>query len=164
MPRRLHVEAHLTVEELGRHHRAARDPIERSHWQIVWLAAQGLRRAEISAVTGYQARWISTIIGRYNQAGPTALGDRRHANPGGHCRLTPAQHEQLATVLAGPAPDGGLWTGPKVAQWIATATGQPAPPQLGWRYLVRLGYRPLRPRPHHAQADREAQAAFPKPS
>ena len=164
MPRRLHVEAHLTVEELGQRHRAARDPIERSHWQIVWLAARGRSRAEISTVTGYHARWISTIIGRYNQAGPPALGDRRRANPGGHARLTDAQQQQLATDLTGPAPDGGLWTGPKVAQWIATATSEPAHPQLGWRYLVRLGYRPLRPRPHHAQADLDAQAAFPKPS
>jgi transposase len=162
MPRRLRVEAHLSVEELGQRHRAARDPVERSHWQIIWLAAQGRSRVEITAVTGYHARWISTLIGRYNQAGPAGLGDRRHANPGGQWRLTPVQQQQLATALEGPAPDGGLWTGPKVAQWIASATGEPAHPQLGWHYLVRLGYRPLRPRPRHTQADPDAQAAFPK--
>lgn len=164
MPRRLHVEAHLSVDELGRRYRAARDPIDRSHLQIVWLAAQGRTRAEITAVTGYHARWISTIIGRYNRAGSDGLGDRRHANAGGQFRLTTEQHHRLATALGGPAPDGGLWTGPKVAAWIAVETGQPTHPQLGWRYLVRLGLRPLRPRPRHTQADPAAQAAFPKPS
>ncbi len=164
MPRRIHVAAHLSVAELGQRYRAARDPVERSHLQIVWLAAQGHTRAAITAVTGYHERWISHIIRRYNQAGPDALGDRRHANPGGQCRLTPEQQQRLAAALDGPAPDGGVWTGPQVARWIATETGQPTHPQLGWRYLVRLGLRPLRPRPRHTQADPEAQAAFPKRS
>jgi len=162
MPRRIHVEAHLSIADLGQRYRAARDPIERSHLQIVWLAAQGRTRAEIRAVTGYHARWISTLIGRYNQAGPDALRDQRHANPGRQFRLTAEQQQRLATALDGPAPDGGLWTGPKVAQWIAAETGRATHPQLGWRYLVRLGLRPLRPRPRHTQADPEAQAAFPK--
>jgi transposase len=164
MPRRLHVEPHLTIAELGQRYRQARDPVARSHLQIVWLAAQGRSRAEITAATGYHARWISTLLGRYNQAGAAALGDRRHTNPGGQYRLTAEQQQRLAQALEGPAPDGGLWTGPKVAAWIAAETGQPTHPQLGWRYLVRLGYRPLRPRPRHSQADPEAQAAFPKPS
>ncbi len=164
MPRRMHLEEHLTVAQLEQRYRAARDPIERSHLQIVWLAAQGRSRAEITEATGYHARWISTIIGRYNANGPAALGDRRHANPGGTFRLSTAQRAQVALALDGPAPDGGVWTGPKVAAWIAEATGQPTYPQLGWRYLVQLGYRPLRPRPRHTQGDAEAQAAFPKGS
>jgi transposase len=113
-------------------------------------------------VTGYGRRWISTLVRRYNQEGLAGLGDRRHRNPGGPLRLTAAAQDRLHTALLGPAPDGGLWTGPKVAAWIAIETGQPAHPQLGWRYLVRLGFRPRRPRPRHSQADPAAQAAFPK--
>jgi transposase len=162
MPRRIRLEPHLSVAELERRYRAASDGVLRSHLQIIWLAAQGHDRAAITAATGYHARWISTIIGRYNGGGLQALGDGRHANPGGQCRLSAVQQEQLAAALDGAAPDGGLWTGPKVAAWIAAATGRPTHPQLGWRYLVRLGYRPLRPRPRHAQADPQEQAAFPQ--
>lgn len=162
MPQRIRLEAHLSLAALEQRYRAATDGVLRSHLQIVWLASQGLTRAEITAATGYHARWISTIIGRYNAGGVEALGDGRHANPGGQYRLSPAQQQRLAAALEGAAPDGGLWTGPQVAAWIAAETGQPTHPQLGWRYLVRLSYRPLRPRPRHAQADAEAQAAFPK--
>lgn len=162
MPRRIQLADHLPVAELGRRYRAAHDAIERSHLQIVWLAAQGRTRAEITAVTGYQARWISAIIRRYNQGGPAALGDQRQSNPGGQFRLDAEQQQRLRSALDGPAPDGGLWTGPKVAQWISAETGRPTHPQLGWRYLVRLGFRPLRPRPRHHRADPVEQAAFPK--
>jgi len=31
---------------------------------------------------------------------------------------------------------------------------------MGWRYLRKLGARWLKPRPHHVQADLQAQAEF----
>jgi transposase len=164
MPRRTQVAEHLSLSELEQRYRQARDPVARSHFQIVWLLAQGKTRVEVAAVTGYGVRWIGEIIRRYNHDGPDALGDRRHANPGGQAILRPEQQARLLAALAGPAPDGGLWTGPKVAAWIEAETGHPAYPQLGWLYLVRLGARPKRPRPQHAKADPDAVAAFPKDS
>jgi transposase len=132
MPKRTRVAEHLSLAELERCYRRARDPVERSHVQIVWLLAQGKPRAEVAAVTGDGVRWIGEIVRRYNQAGPTGLGDRRHANPGGQPILSPAQQQRLGDALQGPAPDGGLWTGPKVATWIEAETGHAADPQLGW--------------------------------
>lgn len=161
MPRRTQLEPHLSLPELESRYRQAHDPVERSHFQILWLLAHGKTHAQVAEVTGYSRRWISILVARYNTDGPAALGDQRHHNPGGQWRLNAAQQDRLQQALAGPAPDGGLWTGPKVAAWIAAETDQPTWPQLGWRYLVRLGYRLKRPR--HAQADPAAQAAFPKP-
>jgi transposase len=162
MPRRTTVVEHLTLADLETRYRQAHDPVERSHFQIVWLLVQGKTRADVAAVTGYSERWIGEIIRRYNQAGPEALGDRRHANPGGQPILDAAQQERLWAALHGPAPDGGLWTGPKVAAWIEAETGHPGYPQLGWTYLVRFGARLKRPRPRHTQADPQEIAAFPK--
>lgn len=162
MARHTHVAEHLSVRELERRYRGAHDPVERSHFQIVWLLAQGKTRVAVAAVTGYGVRWIGEIIRRYNQDGPDALGDGRHANPGGPPILNAEHQEQLVLALQGPAPDGGLWTGPKVAAWIEAETGHPAYPQLGWTYLVRLGARLKRPRPRHVTADPAEQAAFPK--
>lgn len=162
MPKRTVVVDHLSLAELEQRYRHAHDPIARSHFQIVWLLAQGKTRPQVAEVTGYGVRWIGELVRRYNQDGPEALGDRRHDNPGGQPILSPAQQGRLRASLAGAAPDGGLWTGPKVAAWIAAETGHPAYPQLGWLYLVRLGARLKRPRPQHANADPDAVAAFPK--
>lgn len=162
MPKRTSVIAHLALDELAARYRHAHDPVERSHFQIVWLLAQGQTRSEVAAVTGYSQRWIGELVRRYNQAGPTARGDRRHANPGGQPILTAEQQARRWAALHGPAPAGGLWTGPKVAAWIEAETGHPGYPQLGWSYLVRLGARLKRPRPRHTQADPQELAAFPK--
>ena len=69
---------------------------------------------------------------------------------------------QLVAALEEPPPDGGLWTGRKVAQWILARTGRKVYPQRGWEYLKRLGtsLRVLRPR--HAKADAAAQEACKK--
>jgi transposase len=162
MPRRLAVADRLPVAELERRYRAARDPVERTHWHLVWLVAAGRSCAEAAAVTGYCVDWARALIARYNAGGPAALGDRRHANPGGAPLLSAAQQAELRAALAGPAPDGGLWTGRKAAGWIGERVGRPVHEARGWEYLHRLGFTPQRPRPREARADPEAQAAFQK--
>jgi transposase len=164
MPKRLSIQPHLTLEALERRYRTAKDPVVRSHWQMVWLLVQGLPSAQVAAVTGYSANWLRTIAQRYNRDGPAALGDRRHRNPGSAGLLSAAQRTELARALDRPPPDGGLWTGPKVAAWMAATLGRPVHPQRGWEMLQRLGLRPKVPRPRHAKADPVAQAASKKSS
>jgi transposase len=153
---------HLSAEELGRRYRAAQDRVERGHLQAVWLLAQGRSAAEVAGVMGYGGRWVAEIVRRYNEAGPDGLGDRRRGNAGARPLLDEAQRAALAAALRGAPPDGGLWSGPKVAAWIAAATGREVRPQRGWDYLKRLGFTLKRPRPRHAKADPGAQAAFKK--
>jgi len=76
--------AHLSTAELGQRFRAARQPIERSHLQIVWLLSQGRREREVAAVTGYGQRWVAEIVRRYNaEALPgSAIGGTRTRAPG----------------------------------------------------------------------------------
>ena len=157
---RLAVAGHLSLDEMGRRYRRARDPVARGQWQIVWLVAQGRLAREVAATTSYSTKWVGAIVRRYTADGPAGVGDRRHANPGGTPALSPEQRAELNAALDGPAPDGGLWSGPKVAAWIAARTGRAVGPQCGWEYLVRLGCALRRPRPRHAKADAEAQAAF----
>lgn len=164
MPRRIVLTPHLSVAELEQRYRKAPDPVASRHWQIVWLLAQGRTGQQVAASTGYSTRWIGQLAQRYNAAGPAGLGDHRHHNPGGVRLLSAAQEADLAAALEGPAPDGGLWTDPKVAAWIRQRTGRAVSDHLGWVSLRRLGFTPRRPRPRHAQADAAAQAAFPKAS
>ncbi len=53
MPKRIELSPHATKEELEHRYRKARDPVERSHYQIVWLLSEGRRTEEVSEVTGY---------------------------------------------------------------------------------------------------------------
>ena len=163
MAKTIKVQPHLTSDELARRYRAAQDPVERSHYQIIWLLSRGQTTSAVLAATGYSRGWVQQLAKRYNTGGPAALGDQRHHNPGGAARalLDEAGQEELREALAGDAPDGGLWSGRKVAAWIARKAGRAVGPQRGWAYLRRLGHVPKVPRPAHAGADAEEQAAFP---
>jgi transposase len=152
---------HLPIEELQQRYRTAEDPVARSQWQIVWLVAQGMPTAQVAQVTGYGVRWIQEIARRY-RAGPEAIGDRRHTNPGAAPLLDGDQQEQLRAALAGPAPDGGIWTGRWVAVWMSEVLGRPISVQRGWEWMRRLGFTPQRPRPREMRADAAAQDAFKK--
>ena len=160
MARLLKIAGHLPVDELERRYRTARDAVARSQWQIVWQLAQGRRIREVEAQTGYSDRWIREIAARYNAQGADGLGDRRHSNAGKPRLLSEAQEETLRGLLEGQAPDGGVWSGPKVAIWMGTQLGRKVHPTRGWELLRRLDYRLGQPRPRHVQASAEAQQAF----
>ena len=152
---------HLSVAELEQRYRRAGEPVARSQWQMLWLLAGGMSTAEVARVTGYTVRWVQEIARRY-RAGPAAIGDRRHGNPGAAPLLDATQQAALRAALAGPAPDGGIWTCRRVAAWIEAAIGRPVDPARGWEWMRRLGFTPQRPRPRETRADPEAQAAFKK--
>jgi transposase len=162
MQKRLAVNPHLSLEAIEIRYRQAKDPVARSHWQIVWLLAQGKTTKQIVEYTGYGLSWIRTIAHRYNEGGPQALGDRRHGNPGAEAILSTELQQQLREALQAPPADQGLWTGRKVAAWIKDKTGRQVHPQRGWEYLKRLGGTLRVPRARHAKADRASQDAFKK--
>src|SRR6476659_863064 len=143
--------AHLSTADLGQRYRAARQPIERSHLQIVWLLSQGRSERDVAAISGYGQRWIGVIVHRYNEKRLDGLGDHRGKNAGAKPLLDKEGEAVLKTVLAEPPADGGLWTGRKV--W----------PQRGWDYLKKLGHSLQMPRPRHAKAaSAEEQALYKK--
>ena len=78
MARQIHLQPHLSVDDLERRYRAAKEPNERSWWQILWLLSQGHTAVQVSAVTGYSASWIGQIAKRYNTQGPDGRHNRRH--------------------------------------------------------------------------------------
>ncbi len=77
MGRRLRLESHLEVDELERRYRAAKEPHERSRWQILWLLAKGQTAAAVTETTGYSRYWIGQLVRRYNAQGPR--GDAQSA-------------------------------------------------------------------------------------
>jgi hypothetical protein len=90
-----------STEELERGYRKAKDPVERSHYQIAWLLARGKAVREVAEATGYSERWVRELSRRYRERGAEGLGDRRHKNPGGVKRalLAPELREELREAL-----------------------------------------------------------------
>lgn len=165
MPKRLRLKDHLSTEELEDRYRKARDPVERSHYQIVWLLSSGKLTREVREVTGYSPEWIRQISLRYNELGAEGLGDRRHRNPGASPLLSPSEQRELSEALTRAPPDGGMWNSRKVAEWIERKTGRGGlRAQRGWEYLRKLGHTPQVPRPSNAEAKASEQEAFKKSS
>jgi transposase len=166
VPKTIKLVSHLESKELEGHYRKARDPVLRSHYQILWLISLGKSTTEIMEVTGYSRGWIQQLARRYNSGGAEALGDRRHTNPGATDRalLDAEQREELKEALKKPPPDGGMWNSRKVGEWIERSIGRELAnkKQRGWEYLKRIGQSPKVPRPHHAKADEHQQEAFKK--
>jgi transposase len=160
MPKYVHVVAHLDLTQLEQRYRKAVDPVERGHLQMIWLLAQGKRVREVAEVTGYCANWIRILARRYNQEGPEALADQRQHNSGAPRLLSGEQQSHLHHLLEHSPPDGGLWTGPKVAHWMGDQLGRAVHPQRGWDSLKRAGFSLQVPRPRHYKADPAQQEAF----
>src|ERR687884_1903236 len=161
MPKTIKLESYLDSKELENRYRKAKDPVERSHYQIVWLISEGKTTRQVMEATGYSRGWIQQLARRYDAYGPQALGDRRHRNPGARDRalLSAEQRHELREALTKPPPDGGMWNSRKVGEWIEAKTGKAVSQkkQRGWEYLRKMGHSPKAPRPHHASADESEQ-------
>src|ERR671912_843349 len=144
---------HLPLEELEARYRAARDATEARHTQAIWLLAQGRTFVEVAEVLAFVPRWVEELAARYNALGPEALGDRRRPNGRTATLLTEAVLSALARRVRAPPEDGGVWSGPKVAAWMARRLGlAKVHPQRGWEALKRLKWSVQAPRPRHARA------------
>lgn len=153
MPR-LPVVDHLTPEEIDRRYRACDDAAEKTRWHVLWLITRPGRPASATAaakLVGYTPAWGRAILKRYNARGPVALTDGRREN-GSDPRLTTEQRAGLLAALQADPPDGGLWTGPKVAAFVKERFGVEVWPQTGWQWLKDLGFRLVVPRPRHPKA------------
>ena len=155
---------HLSSEELKQRYRTCDDPKESRRWHALWLFSTGTSIGEVSELVGFHRNWVRTFCKRYNAQGADAVSDQHRLNPGGRQPyLPPAQQQELEEAIAGSAPDGGLWTGPKVAAWLAERTRRRIYPQLGWVYLHKLDFVLRAPRLQHQNAaSEEEQAAWKK--
>jgi transposase len=153
---------YLPVEELEARYRAARDATEARHYQAIWLLAQGRTFLEVGEVLAFAPRWLEELAARYNAHGPEALGDQRRRNGRAASLLREDVLAALAERLRTPPENGGLWSGPKVAAWMARHLGlERVHPQRGWEALQRIKWSIQAPRPQHPRAATpEQRAAF----
>ncbi len=163
----LELKKHLSPKEIKERYLKCKKGVERTHWQILWLVGRkvnALKPSEAAEVTGVSPDWVRKLMRRYNKEGADGIFDKRKEN-GKDLILSKEDQEELKKKLMGKADDGGLWTGPKVAQWISKKVKRRVHEVTGWRYLKRLGFSLKMPRPEHQKtATPEEQKDFKKNS
>ena len=161
------VKPHLSFAEIEDRYKTCKNARDKTRWHLVWLMAhpkKPLRVTDAALIVGYCERWARMLVGRYNEGGADKLIDQRKNNTGKTPILDAARIEKLKTALTQERPpDGGLWTGPKVAQWIEQETGTSITPQGAWLWLKKISCTRHIPRPTHTKAaTAEEQTAFKK--
>ena len=150
------ITAHLSSFDLETRYEAAGDPVAKSHFHALWLLSAGYEAAEVAELLSFSPRWVRALIKRYNESGPEALGDQRIHNGTKPTILTPKALAALKKRIKVPPDEGGLWTGPKIARWLAKFHGlKSVHDQRGWDALIAIGYSIQQPRPRHPNAASE---------
>ena len=159
------IKVHLGSDELEACYEAAAEPIAKSHFHALWLLSLGYEVGEVAELLSFSPRWIRELVKRYNEGGPERLGDQRVYNGTKPTILTPEALRALKERIKTPPEDGGLWTGPKIARWLAQFHGlKSVHDQRGWDALIAIGYSIQQPRPRHPQAASEEDRATLKKS
>jgi hypothetical protein len=147
------IKAHLSTAELEGRYESAADPIAKSHFHALWLLSGGYEIDEVAELLSFSTRWVRILIKRYNEGGPDRLGDQRAHNGTEPTILTPDALAALQGRVKSPPDDGGQWTGPKIARWLAKFHGRKSVhDQRGWDALIALEYSIQQPRPRHPRA------------
>ena len=118
------VAGHLSVSELETRFRAAKDTVEKSHLQVIWLLAKGHSKGEVAQITALSPRWTNKLLQRMPRMGP-----RRWAT----CATrTGAQPRSLMRPTWRPC--GSAWRPrPRMAGCGAGARWRPGSPSgAGW--------------------------------
>jgi transposase len=159
------IKAHLSGSELEARYESVADPVGKRHFHAVWLLSSGYEVEEVAEILSFSARWVRSLVKRYNEGGAEALGDQRIHNGTKPTILTPEALGSLKERIKTPPEDGGLWTGPKIARWLAQFHKVlSVHDQRGWDALIAIGYSIQQPRPRHPDAASEEDRAALKKS
>ena len=163
MAGRIQLKPHLTTEELHTRYRLCQKPQEKVRWHALYLISKGAVAADAARRVGRASSWITSLARRYNQQGASAVARKQSTTPSHRAKVDQKLGTELDKALRSSAPDGGLWTAPKVSAWITDKTGQKLHQTTAWRVMRRLGFSLQVPRPaNKRRASVEEQAEFKK--
>ena len=161
------MERHRTADQARARFRACPCPVEKTRWHALWLLLrtdEPRTPAQVANLVGLSVIAVRYVLRRCNRLGPDGLTDRRRGN-GAAPRLTTDQRAALRSALRKRPPDGGLWSGPKVARYVRGRWGVRVTPQAGWLWLRELGFTLQVPRPSHPRAaEAAARRRWKKPA
>lgn len=152
----LKIKEQLTHEEIGQKYRKCKNSVEKSRWQLIWLMTNPKKEilvTQAAEIVGFCSNWARILIHRYNDEGPEKFIDRRKNNLGKKAFLSKKQQKELKNALINTRPpDGGLWTGPKVATWIEKKTKKHITAVGAWKCIKKAGFTLQVPRPKNIKS------------
>ena len=142
MTRTITLANHLTDGELKARYQNSTDPVESQRWHLLGLVSQQWYLLDAAQSIGVSYSYARKVVYADNKDGVKAIANgRRGRSMVSRALLNAQQQAELDEALQSPPPDGGIWSGPKVAQWIEQQTGREhVHPQRGWDDLQRLNY------------------------
>ena len=159
----MHVERHVSVEELKRLARSEQDVRIAKRIQMVVLAIEGYTAPAIARSLGFSRRVCQSWVQRFNASGLEGLRDK--AGRGKPPLLTPEEQQRLKQrVDAGPTEADGVCTlrGQDIQRILEQEFGKVRSIATVYYLLHQLGCSSLVPRPRHRQANLAAQEDFKK--
>ena len=120
-------------------------------YQVIRLRSKGLKRYEVSEITGVHPSTISKWWKTFKESGKKALKGKKQGRPSGSGRtLSPAQETEMQKALVDKCPDQmklpfALWTRIAVQQLIKQLWGIEMPIRTVGHYLKRWGFTPQKP-------------------
>lgn len=129
----------MRLRELREQVAACEDDALRVRWRAMLLVAEGVSQEDVAVTLGVARSSVVRWLARFRAEGPAGLEDQRRFHPGAPRLLSADQQEALRRRLRGPAPDGGPWSGPKVAALMGEWLGREVQPAVAWRYFRYLG-------------------------
>lgn len=164
----IQIKPHLTYEEVEKKYKTCKNYRIKNRWRLIKLLIDPKKPilvAKAADKVGLCQRWSRMLVHRYNKEGEAGLEEKRKNN-GNKPLLNEKQQAKLKRLLIkGKPADGGLWTGPKVVNWIKKETNIKITPVGAWKYLKKLKLSIQTPRPSHIKsATIEEKALFKKNS
>jgi transposase len=165
MPKKAYLATHFSSIELKYKYRISQDPVEIRRWHLLWKISLGWTIKNAAIAVGLDYQYSFKILKKYNELGEEGvinLKKKSVEHPRGkEPLLNEKQCQKLTAQLKKRPPDGGIWTGPKVARWIEKETGiERVWNQRGWDYLKKSKYSWQKPRPKHRKGDPIEQEKF----
>src|SRR5262245_54787275 len=112
------INAHLSSVELEARYKAADEAVDKSHFHAVWLLSCGYEVEEVAELLRSRRAGFGSC-GATTRVDPSALAISGSTTAANRVILTPAALSALRDRIKTAPDDGGLWSGPNVARWLA---------------------------------------------
>jgi transposase len=147
-----------TPEALKAVYQREHDPQVRTRLHGLWLLRSGWSLGRVAEAVGTHYRSVQRWVGWYREGGLPVVRGHKMGGKGPQPFLGPEAQRQVADEVS----TGRFRTAWEIGDWIAQEYGTSYTVGGVYSLLRRLGCGPKVPRPVHAKADRERQAAWKK--
>lgn len=161
------IKPYLSNAELEKKFKNAKEQKYKDRWHLLWLVqAKHLAGIKASEYLGYGKSYGCYWLKAYNKKGPSVVTEKKITNPNlGDPKVTKEMKKELFKAFIEPVPEiigGGLWSGPKVSQYVKEVYNVSINRVTGWSLLKKGGLSVQSVRPKHRSTSEEIKGTFKK--